>query len=75
MNQLLQFIGVVLGIFGFIWGVIIAFREHWLWGLSTFFIPLIWIIYAILRCRKTWLAILCSGLGGFMYISAGGVPN
>ncbi|MEM8534375.1 MAG: hypothetical protein AAGF95_26245 [Chloroflexota bacterium] len=41
------FIGSLITLVGVIWLLVLAFRRHILWGLGSFFIPLVIIVFAI----------------------------
>ncbi|NOK63091.1 MAG: hypothetical protein GFH27_549279n478 [Chloroflexi bacterium AL-W] len=40
-------IGALISIVGTIWLLILAFKRHILWGLGSFFIPFVIVIFAI----------------------------
>ena len=41
------FIGTLIMLAGTVWLLVLAFRQHILWGLGSFLIPLVIIVFAI----------------------------
>lgn len=53
-SGMLALIGVlgIIGLVSFIWVVVIAFKEHILWGFGCLFVPLVIIIFGIIHWDK-----------------------
>lgn len=66
--QLLILAGLLAGVVGFIWGVILAFRASVWWGLAFLFLPFGWVIFLLGRLRETAHAALLIVLGAGLLI-------
>jgi len=68
----LPIVGAALYILGWLWCVVIAFKEGFLWGAGSLFIPIVWLFYAASRWRNTWVPLLMVVLGAVIFFSSGG---
>ncbi|MGH8081744.1 MAG: hypothetical protein ACREP7_14310 [Lysobacter sp.] len=66
----LMVLGFVLQLYGFVWLLILAFKEHVLWGVGSLLItPVMW-VYAILHWRDAKFAALVHFAGLACFIPA-----
>ena len=55
LETILFFAGVILAFVGWIWILVIAFKESLVWGLCSLFIPFVVLIFAFMHweeCKK-----------------------
>ena len=57
-------LGAVLGVVGYIWLVVRAFREKVLWGLGLIFFPPAGLIFGYRYFRKAWAPVCVLLLAG-----------
>jgi len=69
---LLSGVGALLYVVGWLWTVVIAFKESGGWALATLFIPIAWVYYLVSRWRDTWPCIILAVVGAVMFFAAGG---
>jgi hypothetical protein len=66
IGYILLAIGVVLGLWGGIWLLVLAFREHILWGLGSLFVPFVGLIFAVMHWAKAGRPFLIALGGGVL---------
>lgn len=66
LGYILLAAGVVLGLWGGISLLILAFREHILWGLGSLFVPFVALIFAIMHWGKAGRPFLIALAGGVL---------
>ena len=44
--------GLIVGLIGGIWFLVVAFQESVLWGLGCLFVPLVCLVFLIMHCDK-----------------------
>jgi hypothetical protein len=78
----LYYLGAVLALVGAIWLLVVAFKKSVWWGLGSFFIPFVNVIFAIMNWQvsKTPFLIMIGGIvlcviGGWGMFSAGEMPG
>lgn len=59
--------GVLFSIIGGIWILVLAFRTSVLWGLGSFFVPFVGLIFVIKHWHEAKAAFLISLVGSIMY--------
>lgn len=73
-SGMIALIGVlgIIALVSFIWTVVIAFKEHILWGFGCLFVPLVIIVFGIMhwdKAKKPFLVyIITSIIMGVMYV-------
>ncbi len=70
--EILPTIGALLYVGGWLWTVVIAFKENPLWGIGSLLIPIIWLFYLLSRWRKTWPCLGLALVGAVMFFASGG---
>ena len=72
MGSLLYYLGIVIGLIGGIWLLVVAFKESILWGLGCLFLPIVSLVFAIMFWPKAGKPFLIGVAGGIIaYIGAG----
>ena len=69
---ILPVLGVVLYVGGWLWTVVIAFKESLPWGVGTLLIPIVWLFYLLSRWRETWPCLVLALLGAVIFFASGG---
>jgi hypothetical protein len=70
IGMILSLVGGVVGLVGFIWLVVVAFKESILWGIGCLLVPCVGIVFAIMNWEKAKKPFLI-GLGGSLLASVG----
>jgi hypothetical protein len=66
----LLIVGGILSIVGGIWLLVVAFKESVWWGLGSFFIPFVGLIFAIMHWQVAKKPFLISLAGGVLCVIA-----
>ncbi|MGA8260523.1 MAG: hypothetical protein WB783_09950 [Arenicellales bacterium] len=73
---ILPTVGAVFYIGGWLWTVVIAFKETPMWGVGCLLVPVVWVYYLFNRWRKTWPCVVLSVLGPVIFFASGGtIPS
>lgn len=70
--ELLPLLGAILYVVGWLWTVVIAFKESPLWGIGCFLFPIVWIYYVATRWQETRPCFLLALLGAVTFFASGG---
>ena len=70
--HLLSTLGAVLYVVGWLWTVVIAFKESPLWGIGCLLMPIVWLFFLFARWRKTWPCLVLAVAGAIMFFAFGG---
>ncbi|MCP4041435.1 MAG: hypothetical protein GY731_05670 [Gammaproteobacteria bacterium] len=70
ITTLLVAAGAIIFLAGWIYLVVIAFKESPIWGLAILLIPLAWLIYIPMRWKMAWKPFLALVVG-FALLGAG----
>jgi hypothetical protein len=65
-------LGLVLGIVGNLWIVVLCFQTGILWGLGSLFVPPVGLLFCILNIRETWKPLLLAVVGWGLFLSHAG---
>jgi hypothetical protein len=60
------FLGALVALLSGIWLLILAFKEHILWGLGFLLVPFVSLIFVIMHWRRTWIPFVISAAGAGM---------
>jgi len=76
----LAVIGLIVGLVGSIWTIVIAFQENLGWGLGCLFVPCIQLVFVFTHWEKTKKPFLINVVGVLIYVVAamfikGGQPT
>ncbi len=52
IGMMLFGVGLIMGLIGGIWFLVVAFQENVLWGLGCLFVPFVSLIFLIMHCDK-----------------------
>jgi hypothetical protein len=74
LGVILMVVGGIVALGGGIWFLVVAFRQHVLWGLGCFFVPFVSLIFLIMYWRNVWKPFVVQ-LGGAMVFVVGSVIN
>ncbi len=66
--------GLILGIVGSLWIVIVAFQAGLFWGLGSLFVPIVGLIFCILNFREMWKPLLLAVIGWGLFFGHFGTP-
>jgi hypothetical protein len=64
----LYYLGMVLGLVGFIWLVVVAFKKSVWWGLGTLIVPFVGLIFAIMNWQTAKTPFLVYLAGVILYV-------
>jgi len=70
IGMILSLVGGIVALVGFIWLVVVAFKESILWGIGCLLVPCVSIVFAIMNWDKAKQPFLI-GLGGSIAASLG----
>jgi hypothetical protein len=68
MSTVFMLIGLLIGLVGTIWFLVIAFKESVLWGLGCLFLPFVSLIFLIMHFGKSWRPLALHVLGIVLFI-------
>lgn len=66
----LTWLGVLLYVGGWLWAVVVAFKESPLWGLGVLVVPIFFYVFS--RFRRTWPSFACAVAGAVLFFASGG---
>lgn len=70
--------GLVAMIVAQLWFIVLAFKQHWAWGLGCLFVPFISLVFLIVHFSKAWKPLILGFVGlGITVVATiqGGVPE
>ena len=69
--EILGLLAIVLTLVGWIWLVILGFKDHWGWGLGIFFFGIVGLVYGFMNFAKAKIPTLMLLAGIILYFVAG----
>ena len=63
LGLILQLSGLALAAAGFVWLLHRAFDHNQLWGTLVFFLPPLFLVYAVIALRRAWAPVLVMAMG------------
>lgn len=69
--EILGLAAMVLTLVGWIWLVVLGFKDHWGWGLGIFFIGIVGLVYGFMNFAKAKIPTLLFLAGIILYFVAG----
>ena len=69
--EILGIAAMVLSLVGWIWLVVLGFKDHWGWGLGIFFFGIVGLVYGFMNFAKAKIPTLLLLAGIILYFVAG----
>jgi hypothetical protein len=68
---ILAIVAIVLTLVGWVWLVVLGFKDHWGWGLAIFFIGFVGLVYGFMNFSKAKIPTIMLLVGLILYFVAG----
>lgn len=69
--EILGLAAMVLTLVGWIWLVVLGFKDHWGWGLGIFLFGIVGLVYGFMNFAKAKIPTLLLLVGIILYFIAG----
>jgi hypothetical protein len=69
--EILGILAMALTLIGWIWLVVLGFKDHWGWGLGIFFFGILGLVYGFMNFAKAKVPTIILTVGIVLYFVAG----